>query len=714
MASFPCLRRTIRNIAVFCLVYYCNETRGQDQREEDEKALLKLYGNEEMLSIATGSKQPIAKAPAVATVITSENIKEIGATDLDEVLETVPGLHVARAPGGYNSIYTIRGIYSSFNSQVLFLLNGIPLTNLYLGDRNQVWAGMPVQSIARIEIIRGPGSAIYGADAFAGVINIITKTKDDIRGTEIGGGAGSFDTYDGWGLHGNNWAGFDIAAMLEIHDTNGQRKIIGADAQTGLDEAYGTHASLAPGPVNLSRQNIDARLDISRGNWRFRGGLQHRSNGGTGAGVAQALDPHGRFGSDRWNADLTYHNSELLDDWDVTAQISYFNTSQVVEKNVLLFPPGATFQTPNGEMHSFPNGVIGNPELYERHARANVSAFYTGFEDHTVRLGAGFNYSSIYDVKEVKNYNLDQAGIPIPLTGLTNVSNTAEVFLTTGSRKDYFIFAHDEWKFANDWELTAGVRYDYYSDFGSTINPRLALVWETRHNLTTKLLYGRAFRAPSWAEMRLINNPVSLGNPNLKPETINTIELAFDYRPSSDLRFGLNLFNYWWEDIIRFVPDAGGTTRTAQNTGQQTGYGLELETDWKPTSTFSLMGNFSFQKSTDGTTDRDAGYAPHEKIYLRADWEFLPDWHLNPQVEWVLNRQRPYGDTRSKIDDYNWTDLTIRRKRLFQHWEVAFSVRNLFNVDAREPSPAGIQSVPIPNDLPLAGRFYYGEIRFSF
>ena len=258
------------------------------------------------------------------------------------------------------------------------------------------------------------------------------------------------------------------------------------------------------------------------------------------------------------------------------------------------------------------------------------------------------------------------------------------------------------------------MRYDHYSDFGSTVNPRLALVWETRHDLTTKLLYGRAFRAPSWAELRNINNPVALGNPKLNPETINTVELAFDYRPFDQLRLGLNLFNYWWSDIIRFSPDPGGNTFTARNTGEQIGRGLELEADWRLASMFRVMGNYSYQHSIDESTDHNSGYAPLHKVYLRADWEFLPDWHLNPQLDWIIDRRRILGDNRPAVGDYLWADLTLRRKRLRDHWEVAFSVRNLFNADAREPSPAGTPIAPIPNDLPLPGRYFYGEIRFSF
>ncbi len=148
-----------------------------DLAQAQENELAQVYGDKSFVTIATGTKQPIARAPSVATVITAEDIAAIGAADIDEVLETVPGLHVSRSPIGYNPIYTIRGIDTQYNPEVLMLVNGIPITGAYVGNRSQIWAGMPVENIARIEVIRGPGSALYGADAFAGVINIITKTS---------------------------------------------------------------------------------------------------------------------------------------------------------------------------------------------------------------------------------------------------------------------------------------------------------------------------------------------------------------------------------------------------------------------------------------------------------------------------------------------------------------------------------------------------------
>ena len=156
-----------------------------------------FYGDEDFVSIATGSVQPIAKAPAVASVITAQQIQAMGTRDIDHILETVPGLHVSQS-SIYNPLYIFRGINTDFNPQVLMLINGIPITNLFQGDRNLVWGGMPVEAIARIEVIRGPGSALYGADAFAGVVNIVTKGPEDIESNSVGAAIGSFGTRDAW------------------------------------------------------------------------------------------------------------------------------------------------------------------------------------------------------------------------------------------------------------------------------------------------------------------------------------------------------------------------------------------------------------------------------------------------------------------------------------------------------------------------------------
>jgi iron complex outermembrane receptor protein len=246
-------------------------TQGHAQPLDDEDLVL-AYGDKATISLATGSKQSLRRAPSVATVITAEDIAAMGATDLDEVMETLPGVHVS-ANNRYFSQYQIRGIGAGqTNPQVLILQNGIPMNTLYRGDKGQAWANMPLENVARIEVIRGPGSALYGADAFAGVVNIITKTAADMAGTQFGVRAGSFKSRDAWVQHGGKWGAVDVAAYVRVGSTDGMREIISKDAQSARDAATGTRVSLAPGPVSLRYDAVDAALDLAYGKWRLRAG----------------------------------------------------------------------------------------------------------------------------------------------------------------------------------------------------------------------------------------------------------------------------------------------------------------------------------------------------------------------------------------------------------------------------------------------------------
>ncbi len=678
----------------------------------DEEALFDIYGDEEIISIATGSLQPIAQAPAVATVITADQIQAMGASDIDQVLETVPGLHVTREPYGMRPAYVFRGIFAPTNAEVLLLINGIPLTNLFQGDRNLVWGGMPVNGISRIEVIRGPGSAVYGADAFAGVINIITKKGSEIGVLESGIRYGSFNTKEAWVMSGSNLGGGEFAVMVEALETDGADEIVELDAQSTFDQLSSTNVSYAPGAMNTSRRNLDIRLDYQLDHWQFRAGLQKRSDFGSGVGIAQSLDPEGRYGSNRWNADITYATSDWWQDWDITAQLSILNTSQVSERNIFLAPEGADFGLAGT---TFPEGVIGNPEVFERHSRFSLSAFYEGIDRHQLRLGLGYYYGDVYKTKETKNFNFDPVfGVPIYLgSELVDVSDTEEVFLPEVQRINRFVFIQDVWNFAADWEFTMGVRYDDYSDFGSTINPRLALVWATNHNLTTKILYGQAFRSPSFAQLLVTNNPVAQGNSELAPETLETVELAFNYRISDTLMLNNNYFYYEWDDIIVYVPDQTASTGTAQNASQQTGLGTELELDWQPLSNVRLAANYAWQKSKDEATDKPVAQSPEHQVYASLLWKITPQWQFYSQFNVVMERHRDVNDQRSSVKDYETVDVTLRKLFNGSGFQAAVSVRNLFDVTAVEPSPLTEPFVRIPNDLPLPGRSFQVEFRYD-
>lgn len=664
-----------------------NFATAQPLAEEEDLAL--AYGDKGFVSIATGARQQVRKAPSTATVITAEDIASMGATTVDEALESVPGLHVSRSTLDYAANYSIRGILTESNPHVLMMVNGIPMTSAYLGNRNDMPVALPVENIARIEVIRGPGSALYGADAFAGTINIITKTADEIGGTLFGIRAGSFNSWDSWLQHGSRIGDLEIAGYLKIGSTDGQRRTIREDFLSAIDPA----ASLAPGPVSVGHDDIDGQLDLGYGRLRWRTAYTLRSNIGTGAGIASALDPDGRMRSERFTTDLSWNDAHFARDLSLTVQASFMHLANEITTPLSLFPRGAF-----GGL--FPNGMIGDPDKWERQSRLSAASVYSGFADHRIRFGIGHDEMDIYKTRETKNFTQIPTLTPLPMYSASG----ANLFLAPHKRRLDYAYLQDEWSFARDWTLTGGVRYDNYSDFGSTTNPRLALVWEARHDLTAKVMYGTAFRAPSFVEQYATSNPVALGNPALMPEKITTLEASLSWQARHNLHTTLSVFRHEISDLI------GISGNRYQNTGKQTGNGGELEAVWDAFGSLRLSGHYAYQKNIDETTKHDAGYAPHHHLYSRADWRFVPGWQLSGQLNYVADRERTAGDTRAAVPDYTSVDLTLRSERPIRGWNFSASIFNLFDADIREPSKT---ASGITFDLPMPGRTFWLQGRYS-
>jgi len=668
----------------------------------DEEELALAYGDTATLSIATGSTQPLRRAPAVATVITAREIAAMGATTLEELLDTVPGVHVGRSTVLYTPLYVIRGIQSDYNPQTLVLHNGVPMTTLFTGSRGFGWSHLPLENVARVEVIRGPGSALHGADAYAGVVNIVTRGS---AGTELGARAGSFGTRSGWLYHGGRLGPVDAAAYLRTGRSSGFRRTVQADAQTVLDPLFGTQASLTPGPVNTGYQALDGSLELGFRKLKLRSTYLLRHDLGTGSGVASALDPVGRGRGVRLLLDLSLSELDLGHDWKLTLGASHQRYRQAHDTPLRLFPPGAF----GG---AFPEGMFGAPNAWERHTRLSAVIGYTGFARHTLRAGVGHDDLDLYRTQELKNFSFVQTGpfigLPVPTPGAQIVEfPVQDSFLAPHRRRVSHAHVQDEWAFARDWTLTAGVRRDHYSDFGNTTNPRLALVWDASLDLTAKLMYGRAFRAPAFLELYSINNPVNRGNPGLEPETIRTLEAAFSWQARPDTEIKLNLFDYRARNMIR-TTDIGNGIAMFANLGAQRGRGGELEGAWDAGAALRLTGHYAYLQATDERTGANPGYAPRHKAYARADWRIGAGWLLGTQAQHVAGRARPPGDARPPVADHTTVDLTLRTGRIARDWELAASVRNLFDADVREPSLA--PGTSLPYDLPMASRSFYLQL----
>jgi iron complex outermembrane receptor protein len=639
-------------------------------------------------------------------VFTSADISAMGARDLSDVLAQVPGLNVARSFYLFDPQYEFRGIWSSVNTGVLLLIDGVRRESVFLGGGSDLWASMPVDYIARVEVIRGPGSALYGADAVAGVISITTKRGPDmpkpVLTLEAGSRASRAASWQGSTRQGDAVVGLYLRRSL----TDGPRERIDADVQSGLDAAFGTHASLAPGPMHLGMSANDAVLSLDWHDWRFNASLKERQLAGSGPGLAGALAPNDWARGRTAVASVNYQHVDIVPDWDLQMAASVSHES--VHTHLVLFPPGAF----GG---SFAQGVIGEPRRSGRQSNVEAIVGYNGLAQHRLRLGVGWDEMAILTTGEDKNFDnllVPGGGVQLVNLGALGPSNPATLYLTPHQRQIRHLLVQDVWNPMPDWTLTAGVRHDRYSDFGNTTNPRLALVWDASATLTVKLLHGRAFRAPSFQEL-YNNNFIAYGNSLLRPERFGSDELVLAWQGAADWQTTFNLFRYRLSDRVRFVPNIDPSSgATAANIGGQTGQGLEWEVRARPARVLSVNASVSFQHAHDTLFNTDAGASPHWMFKMAADWRLAPDWQLDAQARHVAGRQRPNGDSRPPIADYTLVDLNLRwQTAAWRGIEFALGVHNVFNIDARDPSPP---AATVPNDYPLARRSIGLQAQFNF
>lgn len=657
-----------------------------------------LYGGDQTVSIATGRNMPISHAPAVVTVVTREEMESIGATTLSEALELVPGVNTLwRSQGDY---FVIRGIQpnSNFNPEVLILVDGFSQNDVHFGNQRKLISQIPWQNVERIEVIRGPGSSLYGADAFSGVINIVTRRAADLPTTEVRILGGSFNTAEARLLNKSHTGAVEHVLSLQLRSTDGHEPYIKTDAQTNLDQIFGTSASLAPDNMSTWLKDYNLLWDMTVDNWLLR--LRTWSHDKAVSGITAALDHEGVTKSTLYSADMRYHNNQFSKFWAVQWDASYY-LYDIGTSNVRGYPRGSF----GG---AFPDGVRDDPAYSESRTRTEVAGTFTGLKSHTTRLGSGIELARVFDIREQRNFTYSPIGLPVPIPGGMTEVPDSQLFSKEADRTLTFIYVQDEWTFIRDFALTSGLRYDYYSDFGGSFNPRLSLVWTTRHDLTTKILAGRAFRAPTLLDLNARNTPALTGNQNLKPVTITTYELAFDYRPTRAVRSGLNIFYHDIEDQITETPVI--LAPLLINSEGQIGHGLEFDVQWKVNDKIGIRGFYAYQDNELKDSGLNPGLAPRNSASLRIDWQFLQEWRFNTNVRWVADRKRGPGDARAPVDDMLVTDMTMRYKIASSSWEARLSVFNVFDVDAVDPS----DSPTIYYDFPLPRRSVFAEIRTSW
>ncbi|MEM7582806.1 MAG: TonB-dependent receptor [Acidobacteriota bacterium] len=620
-------------------------------QDTDEAAEPEAEVEDVIVVTASRTEQRLQEVPVAMTVISAEELATVPADDYGDVLRNVPGLNVTQISARDVQINT-RKASGSLSTDQLVLLDGRTVYLDFFGF--VMWDLLPLNfnEIAQVEVVRGPGSAVWGANALGGVINLITKSPWEAAGTSVQLGAGEFSTLHGSVSHAaaGEKVGFKVSASYFEQDPY--------DRPTGV--IRGTETTNPPGTPypdfsneGTEQPKLDLRVDYNQNldtTWSFSGGFA-----GTDGIVHSGIGPF---------------------DVDSSSNLTYFKVSYAKKAlNVNFFA-----NLLDGEANNLLTvGTDGQPLLL-------------GFESQTYNIDFS-NTHVLGGDRHVLTYGATARTTDFDLT----IAPQGE------EREEYGAFIQDEISLSDKVRWLVGARFDDIDTIGSVVSPRTSLMFAPTPNHNFRISYNEAFRAASvienFLDIDIVNQvvlppippflpapslfafpTVTAGNPNLVEESLQAYEIGYVgtfnnnkttvtvavYR--NELTDGVDFFtaeNYdsfnpppGWPippliptpfGLIETVPaDTFPSLFTYRNIGEQINEGFEFSLDYRPSNAWRFGFNYSFQEEPEAT-----GIDPLE---INSP----PENRLNLSL--AYNGERFFSDLNvNYVDEARWTDVLDAR-----------------------------------------------------
>ena len=426
---------------------------------------------------ASGFKQKVTEAPASVTIVTAEDIQRYGYRTLADILRNVPGFYVT-SDRNYSYV-GVRGfgLPGQYNNSIALLVDGHRLNdNIY--DAALIGTEFPldVDLIDRVEVIRGPNSSLYVASAFLGVINVVTKRGGDLPQVSVAGEAASYQTYKGRISYGNKFKnGLELLLSGSFYDSHGQDQLFFKE----FDNPATNHGNAMNADGDELQQVF---ANASWGGFTLRGVFGSRDKTIPTAPFGSVFNVTGTHTVDaRGYIELMYER-QLAHGWNLSSRTSYdqFNNDGTYEYD---------YSASGG-----PSLVLNKNFAHGKWWGEDVTVSKQAFGNQRLSAGAEFR----------DNFQQDQ--------GNYDVEPFVQYFSDSRTSAIASLYAQDEIRLRTGLILNVGIRYDHYSTFGGTTNPRAALIYNPWENTTLKLLYGQSFRAPNMFEL-YYDAPGNEGNP---------------------------------------------------------------------------------------------------------------------------------------------------------------------------------------------------------
>ena len=612
-----------------------------DKKAEAPAPKEKAEALEKIVVTATKTERNPDDVPASITVITKEDIRKQNIQTVDEALAQVPGAFDKKFNIWGNSMTSVnlRGFPADTQKRTLVLLDGQDISNAY--TNSVTWTSMPVENIERIEVIRGPFSALYGGSAMGGVINIITKTPQKLEMVAQGG----YGTYDSWtsylGAGDRLWDKVSIQAGFNYRITTGYptvlvQKTTAALANTTKTNVVGWQPSLTTtgtptntigdtGNTNWNDYSFNGKIswDIAPGHKVTFSTLQsgndygydmyhsYLNNQATGArvtsGTVGLYGTNTQFSSLTEGAFLSSAGRNQTQIYNLQSEHQVTETTKLKVHAGLVNQPDNWYTTPSSS--SALTTIGGGPGTMSTTPSQNWVGEVQVDQaiGNKQQLVGGLSYNTGWAANSV--YNLYNWRSPNSLSNLTQ----------TGGGRDRNIGAYlqDEIAWHPQFNTVLGVRLDRWETFGGSymqaagspivglpsrdqtaVSPKLAALYRPWEWMTWRASVGRSFRAPNNYELYITwltaTGILYKSNPFLKPETALSWEIGTTLKPFKGTTFTATYFQNFVNDMIYRTTDPSdptGKTQLYENAAKAQIRGVEIEINQKLWSWLEVFGN---------------------------------------------------------------------------------------------------------------------------
>lgn len=642
-------------------------------RAQQEASDLTNKSLEDLMKIevysASKYMQDASDAPSSVTVITADEIQKYGYRSLADILESVRGFYIT-----YDRDYSFVGVrgfgrLGDSNNRILVLIDGHQINDNvfgepYLGTEFLV----DVDLIERVEIIRGPSSSLYGADAFFAVINVITRKAPQLKGLEVSFAPASFGTYDGRASYGGEYRGVDVMLSGTFYSSEG------ATLFFPQFDSPATNYGVTRNTDYESFQHILATISFH--GFTLQGLFSARDKGVPTAYYGALFnDPRTQNFDYHQYFDLSYQHS-FGDTGNFTARTSY-------DQARLQAPVAYSTGLPDGSTTVDTYSFRGN--WWNSEAKLN----WTLFKKHKITLG-----TQVMD-------NLRQDQGDYSAIGNTFVADPASSVI-------WAFYTQDEFAITHTLSLSAGLRYDHYSYFGGTTNPRLGLIYHPHHTTALKLLYGTAFRAPEPFEMSPDYGPFYDNNFQLKPETIRSVEGVVEETLGQHFTIEGSVFRNWINNLITVETNPADGLSIYENSGQVNATGVEVELDGRFAGDLQGRASYSYTATEQPVTHQILPNSPTQLGKLNLSVPVVHQWlFASLDAQYTSPVQTLAANTVSGFSVFN---VTLLGHTLGKHLDVSASVYNILNKKYFDPGRPEDPEDSIQQDgrnfrIKLTGRF---------